>query len=171
MFVYCHADDFLFVHLLHVFRQNVCSPVPATQGEHELNIWGTNVPDPPMWFTCWCLVVSEDDSENAEKDNRNLVDGSGNQKLSRDDIEAMKKGGVEGHVSVYRESGGSELCVWVIVKPYDELCLILRVRYVCMASYDVLFLERITFRSWNEPCLNVFHIFLSCLLCSWCHHR
>ena len=56
-------------------------------------------------------MVSEDDSENAEKDNRNLVDGSGNQKLSRDDIEAMKKGGVEGHVSVYRESGGSELCV------------------------------------------------------------
>ncbi|KAK2163730.1 hypothetical protein NP493_1443g00013 [Ridgeia piscesae] len=38
-----------------------------------------------------------DSLENPEKDNRNLVDGSGNQKLSRDDIEAMKKGGVGGH--------------------------------------------------------------------------
>ena len=46
-------------------------------------------------------LFPEDDSENAEKDNRNLVDGSGNQKLSRDDIEAMKKGGVAGHVSLY----------------------------------------------------------------------
>ena len=46
-------------------------------------------------------LFPEDDSENTEKDNRNLVDGSGNQKLSRDDIEAMKKGGVEGHVSLY----------------------------------------------------------------------
>ena len=41
-----------------------------------------------------------DSLENPEKDNRNLVDGSGNQKLSRDDIEAMKKGGVGGHVRV-----------------------------------------------------------------------
>ena len=45
------------------------------------------------------LGDSGDSLDNPEKDNRNLVDGSGNQKLSRDDIEAMKKGGVAGHVS------------------------------------------------------------------------
>ena len=48
-----------------------------------------------LYMYCYFLAAAE---MGTEKDNRNLLDSDTNQKLSRDEIEQLKKEGVTGEV-------------------------------------------------------------------------